>query len=225
MPLSFMDLLAYMLASGGDDDSLKFWFWLIVGLIYIIKKVVESLKGKEKEQEKPILETEDHHEKRVKEVIAEMRRTPPQTRQPRHPQTPRPPAPAHAPRPIASSAPVELPTPSVARKRRAEPEPMPDWAAGDAQQTAQNVMDSYVKATEEAQRSINSLSDAEQAALQRLRQEEASPRPEPAPSPAIPVFNGTGALKNSLRHSQALKAAILYQEILGRPRALRDFRQ
>ena len=57
MPLSFMDLLAYMLASSGDDDSLKFWFWLIVGLIYIIKKVVESLRGKEKEQEKTIMET------------------------------------------------------------------------------------------------------------------------------------------------------------------------
>ena len=25
-----MDSLAYMLASGGDDDSLKLWFWLIV---------------------------------------------------------------------------------------------------------------------------------------------------------------------------------------------------
>ncbi len=26
-----MDSLAYMLASGGDDNSLKLWFWLIVG--------------------------------------------------------------------------------------------------------------------------------------------------------------------------------------------------
>ena len=33
-----MDLLAYMLASGGDDNSLKLWFWLIVGVIFLIKK-------------------------------------------------------------------------------------------------------------------------------------------------------------------------------------------
>jgi hypothetical protein len=30
-----MDLLAYMLASGGDDNSLKLWFWLIVGVIFL----------------------------------------------------------------------------------------------------------------------------------------------------------------------------------------------
>lgn len=67
-----MDSLAYMLASGGDDDSLKLWFWLIVGAIFLIKKVIEFLKPKEKDEETPVLDTEDHHEKRVKEVIAEM---------------------------------------------------------------------------------------------------------------------------------------------------------
>ena len=77
-----MDSLAYMLASGGDDDSLKLWFWLIVGAIFLIKKVIEFLKPKEKDEETPVLDTEDHHEKRVKEVIAEMRRTNPQPRQP-----------------------------------------------------------------------------------------------------------------------------------------------
>lgn len=209
-----------MLASGGDDDSLKFWFWLIVGVVYVIKKVMDSLKGKREEKNKPSMETEDHHEKRVKEVIAEMRRTPPPAQKSRHPQTPRSHAPAHAPRPAPS--PVELPAPSAARKRRPEPEPMPDWAAGNAQQTAQNVMESYVKATEEAQQSINSLSDAEQAALQRLQQKKAQPNPESAA--AIPA-PGSVSLKNSLRHPQALKAAILYQEILGKPRALRGFQQ
>ena len=33
-----------MLASGGDDNSLKLWFWLIVGVIFLIKKVIELLK-------------------------------------------------------------------------------------------------------------------------------------------------------------------------------------
>ena len=121
-----MDSLAYMLASGGDDDSLKLWFWLIVGAIFLIKKVIEFLKPKEKDEETPVLDTEDHHEKRVKEVIAEMRRTNPQ---PRQPQPARPQAPARAPRP--SAPPVELPTPAVARKRRPEPEPKPGVDGGN----------------------------------------------------------------------------------------------
>lgn len=55
-----MDSLAYMLASGGDDDSLKLWFWLIVGAIFLIKKVIEFLKPKEKDEETPVLDTEVH---------------------------------------------------------------------------------------------------------------------------------------------------------------------
>ena len=70
-----------MLASGGDDNSLKLWFWLIVGVIFLIKKVIELLKPDEKDEEPPVPNTEDHHEKRAKEVIAEMRRTKPQPRQ------------------------------------------------------------------------------------------------------------------------------------------------
>ena len=69
-----MDLLAYMLASGGDDNSLKLWFWLIVGVIFLIKKAIELLKPDEKDEEPSVPDTENHHEKRVREVIAEMRR-------------------------------------------------------------------------------------------------------------------------------------------------------
>ena len=43
-----MDSLAYMLASGGDDNSLKLWFWLIVGVIFLIKKAIELLKPDDK---------------------------------------------------------------------------------------------------------------------------------------------------------------------------------
>lgn len=200
-----MDLLAYMLASGGDDDHLKIWFWVVVGAIYLIKMVVNFLKPKEEEKEKPILDTEDNHEKRVKEVIAEMRRTPPQ------------PAPQHAPRP--SAPPAELPTPAVARKPRPAPAPVPERAVPTAQQAARNVLEQYVKATEEAQQSMRALSDAEQAALRRLQEREMKenlPEPLPAVAPDGPL-----TLKNSLRRSQSLKTAILYQEILGKPRALR----
>ena len=203
-----MDLLAYMLASGGDDDHLKIWFWVVVGAIYLIKMVVNFLKPKEEEKEKPILDTEDNHEKRVKEVIAEMRRTPPQPPQP---------APQHAPRP--SAPPAELPTPAVARKPRPAPAPVPERAVPTAQQAARNVLEQYVKATEEAQQSMRALSDAEQAALRRLQEREMKenlPEPLPAAAPDGPL-----TLKNSLRRSQSLKTAILYQEILGKPRALR----
>lgn len=209
-----MDLLAYMLASGDDGNTSKLWFWLIIGVIYLITKVVEFFRSKGKDEETPVQDTEDHHEKRVKEVIAEMRRTNPQ---PQRPQPARPQAPAHAPRPSAS--PVELPTPAVARKRRPAPEPMPEWAGGNAQQTAQNVLERYVKATEEAEQSMRSLSDAEQAALHRLQERELK-ESRPAPLPAIAVSEPL-SLKDSLRRSQSLKTAILYQEILGKPRALR----
>jgi hypothetical protein len=114
---------------------------------------------------------------------------------------------------------VELPTPAVARKRRPEPEPKPEWTAETAQQTAQNVLERYVKATEEARQSMRSLSDAEQAALHRLQEREMKEsRPEPLPTVAA---SEPLSLKNSLRRSQSLKTAILYQEILGKPRALR----
>ena len=84
-----------MLASGGDDNSLKLWFWLIVGVIFLIKKAIELLKPDEKDEEPSVPDTENHHEKRVREVIAEMRRATPQPQQ-----TP-PAAPARAPRHFA----------------------------------------------------------------------------------------------------------------------------
>ena len=204
-----------MLASGGDDNSLKLWFWLIVGVIFLIKKAIELLKPDEKDEEPPVPNTEDHHEKRVKEVIAEMRRTKPQPRQIQPNQSA---APSRAPRP--SAPPVELPSPAVARK----PQPIPAPAAAQpeetARQTAQNVLERYVKATEEARQSMRSLSDAEQAALQRLQKREMKEHlPDLLPSSAAVE---SPSLKNSLHHPKSLKAAVLYQEILGKPRALRS---
>ena len=105
-----MDSLVYMLASGGDDNSLKLWFWLIVGVIFLIKKAIELLKPDEKDEEPSVPDTENHHEKRVREVIAEMRRATPQ------PQQTQPAAPARAPRP--SAPPVELPPPWPANRSR-----------------------------------------------------------------------------------------------------------
>lgn len=189
-----MDSLAYMLASGGDDNSLKLWFWLIVGVIFLIKKAIELLKPDEKDEEPSVPDTENHHEKRVREVIAEMRRATPQ------PQQTQPAAPARAPRP--SAPPVELPSPAVARK----PQPIPAPAAAQPEETARQ--------------SMRSLSDAEQAALQRLQKREMKEHlPDLLPSSAAVE---SPSLKNSLHHPKSLKAAVLYQEILGKPRALRS---
>lgn len=40
-----------MLGLRGDDNSLKLWFWLIVGVIFLIKKAIELLKPDEKDEE------------------------------------------------------------------------------------------------------------------------------------------------------------------------------
>lgn len=210
-----MDLLAHMLASGGDDNSLKLWFWLIVGVIFLIKKVIELLKPDAKDEEPPVPDTENHHEKRVKEVIAEMRRTNPQPRQIRPNQSA---APSRAPRTSASS--VELPSPAVPRKPRQSPAPEATQPVETDRQTAQNVLERYVKATEEARQSMRSLSDAEQEALQRLQKREMKEH-QTGSLPSSAVVESP-SLKNSLRHPKALKAAVLYQEILGKPRALRS---
>ena len=207
-----MDSLAYMLASGGDDNSLKLWFWLIVGVIFLIKKAIELLKPDEKDEEPSVPDTENHHEKRVREVIAEMRRATPQ------PQQTQPAAPARAPRP--SAPPVELPSPAVARNPQPSPAPAAAQPEETARQTAQNVLERYVKATEEARQSMRSLSDAEQAALQRLQKREMKEHlPDLLPSSAAVE---SPSLKNSRHHPKSLKAAVLYQEILGKPRALRS---
>lgn len=218
-----MDLLAHIFAAqdSGPDNSLKFWFWLIVGIIFVIKTVIGSLKAKkEAGEEEPVLETEDHHEKRVREVIAEMRRTtPPQPQAAPRPEAVHPRIPARSSRP--APVPVELPNPSVKHRRRPAPEPAPGWGRTQgAQEAAKNTLASYVKATEEAHQSIQSLSDAEQAALQRLQHQEAARLPEAVASAPL---SQSLSLKGSLRTSQSLRTAILYQEILGKPKALQGF--
>ena len=210
-----MNLLANILAAHGEDNDLELWFYLVLAIVFIGKSVISYLKTKrEDNEEEPDPETEDHHEKRVREVIAEMRRTVPERPQqaPRR-EVPQPPVPARAPRPAPSP---------VKRRQRPQPDPVPDWGHGHAQEAARNTMERYVKAEEEAHESIRSLSDAEQAALQRLQQREKERQPELIPSSPLPVAR---PLKDSLRHSQSLRTAILYQEILGKPKALQGFRQ
>ena len=85
-------------------------------------------------------------------------------------------APSRAPRPSAPS--VELPSPAVTRKTRQTPTPEAAQPVGAVRQTEQNVLERYVKATEEARQSIHSLSDAEQEALQRL-QKSGMKEPQP----------------------------------------------
>ncbi|MFR4417374.1 MAG: hypothetical protein ACLT8E_08355 [Akkermansia sp.] len=83
------------------------------------------------------------------------------------------------------------------------------------------MLERYVKATEEARQSMRSLSDAEQAALHRLQEREMKEsRPEPLPTVAA---SEPLSLKNSCAVPNHLKTAILYQEILGKPEALRAF--
>ena len=108
----------------------------------------------------------------------------------------------------------------MARKPQRIPAPAAAQPEETARQTAQNVLERYVKATEEARQSIHSLSDAEQEALQRL-QKSGMKEPQPGFLPSSATVESL-SLKNSLHHPNSLKAAVLYQEILGKPRALRS---
>ena len=95
-----MNLLANILAARGEDGNPELWFYLVLAIVFIGKSVISYLKTKrEDNEEEPDLETEDQHEKRVREVIAEMRRTVPERPQqaPRQ-EVPQPRVPARAPR-------------------------------------------------------------------------------------------------------------------------------
>ena len=61
---------------------------------------------------------------------------------------------------------------------------------------------------------------SEQEALQRL-QKSGMKEPQPGFLPSSATVESL-SLKNSLHHPNSLKAAVLYQEILGKPRALRS---
>lgn len=227
-----MDFLPHIIAAGGDKDGLEFWFWLIVAAVFFIKKAFDFFKSKPEDETGSPVEREDQHEKRVREVIEEMRRgrTDAAPAPNHHPTTP-PPMPHREAAPAslkelmpgrrhAPPSTVELPTPSVAHRPKAAPtKPGTVWTNSPAQAAAQTVMDRYVKATEEAQHSINTLSDAEQAALQRLQH-----RQQEQPHPARPTLQATEpmSLKETLHRSQSLRTAILYQEILGRPKSLQQ---
>ena len=110
-----MNLLANILAARGEDGNPELWFYLVLAIVFIGKSVISYLKTKrEDNEEEPDLETEDHHEKRVREVIAEMRRTVPERPQqaPRQ-EVPQPRVAARAPRPEAQAASTTGPRPGL----------------------------------------------------------------------------------------------------------------
>ena len=95
-----MDFLNQILASSDDTDG-KFWLWLIIGIGYLIKKVIETMKGDSETDESAgdtvIFEKEevpDAPRKTMREILAEMHRENPTPSAP--PQQPSY-APPHAP--------------------------------------------------------------------------------------------------------------------------------
>lgn len=204
-----MDFLNQILASSDDIDG-KFWLWLIIGIGYLIKKVIETMKGDSETDESAgdtvIFEKEeapDAPRKTMREILAEM-----------HRENPTPSAPPQQP----SYAPPHAPIEEQVKKSLAPakmPKPKQEWQSPEL--AASYTLDHYKKATEQAKNSINSLSDVERVALSRLHQHSQMPSPTPLASQYQPI-----GLKNTLHSKKALRDAILYQEILGKPRALRD---
>lgn len=208
-PDKIMDFLNQILASSDDVDG-KFWLWLIIGIGYLIKKVIEAMKGDSETDESAgdtvIFEKEeapDVPRKTMREILEEMHRenstpsVPPQ--QPSY-------APPHAP--IEEQVKKSL-APAKMTK------PKQEWQSPEL--AASYTLDHYKKATEQAKNSINALSDVERVALSRLHQHSQKPNLAPQISHYQPM-----GLKSALHSKKALRDAILYQEILSKPRALRD---
>ncbi len=177
-----MNHLAYTFLADAEDGG-KLWFWLIFGALYLIKYVVEHFNNKN-EQDATAADEErrEREERHVRELIEQMKKTPPTN-----------PAPTTVQRPQPTRHQWQAPTP-------------------DPTQT----LEFYMQAEERAKQSVNSLSNAEREALQRLYTRPVSQNQPLTPSPT-PVGS---TLKHGLRNSQALRTAILYKEILGPPKAL-----
>lgn len=73
-----------------------------------------------------------------------------------------------------------------------------------------------------ARQTVESLSDAEKAALERLKRGSVTPVTAVQPIAATAIGSGAMSLRRGLADPQMLRSAILYHEILGRPVALRD---
>ncbi len=201
-----MNYLAYSFLADVEDAG-KLWFWIIFGAVILIKNIIAHFSGKnEQDATNADDERRQNEERRVRELIEGMKKTPPVNPipSPGNPSLP-PSAEGTAKRLTTQTAPAPA--------QRPQP-PQRQWQASTPNPA--QTLEFYTQAAERAKQSVNTLSDAERAALQRLYGPSA-PRKQAAALPAAPAG---GSLKHGLRNSQALRAAILYREILGPPKAL-----
>lgn len=112
--------------------------------------------------------------------------------------------------------------PTVLAPKKPEPPPVFERPARTVTEAAAASFTDMGDATVSARQTLESLSDAEKAALERLKR--GTVRPVSAVSPIAAGAIGTvpPSLRAGLANPQMLRAAILYHEILGRPVALRD---
>ncbi len=187
-----------------DAGEVKLWFWLIVAVFFLIKKVIEHFtSANEEETDNMEQERREQEERRVRDIIEGMKKTPTvDTSLP-------PSAKVTARRLPQQTAPTAI--------QRPQPPPAPrQWQTPATEPT--QTLEHYMQAAEQARQAVNSLSDAEQAALQRLHTQPTQHATAAYPSVTAPKL---GSIKHSLRSADALRAAILYREILGHPKALR----
>ncbi len=186
---------------------------VIVAVVSLIQKLIEKFKNS---NETPHRGTgsggdtdENSHERQIREIIkslggdlsgqeATMRK-------------------AHFPEP----PPAKL-KPKTAEAHHAGHQSAPQTVSQQAASSMRQAQQHSVQ--DAAAQSLHSLSDAELAALERLKQKAPSedrPISTPGPEPRWPAGLNSSSLKQGLAASETLRAAILYHEILGKPVALR----
>lgn len=194
-----------LLLASGDIPGAVIWLVLIVG-ITVVQKAVEYMNKKKNEQAdssgdkapwKPL-------PRRIEDVIRniEKAREPSQQEEPRRDPVTQ----------IRKQKPVKTVKPARPREMTT------------MEQAAQS-MNEMSSPTATAQYSVDGLSDAERSALERLKKGRGEMQPVPAMNVARAVSRQAvpaDSLRAGLATRSALQTAILYQEILGKPIALRD---
>lgn len=207
-----------------DSDSIgTIIIIVIVAVVSLIQKLVEKFKNS---NEAPRHDSgrdwdpdEDSHERQIREIIKSLGGNPseqePTMRKAHFPE----PTPAklkpkaapgrHAGHHASAQTVIQQPAPQTVTQQ----------AASSMQQAEQHSVQ------DAAAQSLGSLSDAELAALERLKQKApvedrqiSTPRLKPRHSAGLNSSN----LREGLAVNETLRAAILYHEILGKPVALRD---
>lgn len=212
--------MPFLLADSEIPGSL---IGLIVLVIFgLISKGLEYLKKKYMPDEKPVQDDDEDwdpettsNEKQIRDIIRSLERDQGMAQGSMQQQ--------HYPEPPPVPTKLTKRQPDVVYQAPAPPSESRPTIMQQAAATVDHIFDSSVRPAN----SLDNLSDAERAALERLKQGALfSPTKVAVVQHSPTMVNmgnvSAGALRNGLNNQEILRAAILYHEILGKPVALRD---